>query len=85
MKEEVLFKQRVAFAGFLENMRKDKGISRSKVAQCLGLPEQIIKEWECAKRHIDIAELRAYCQVIDLPLVDCMTFLENVLDKLQDS
>lgn len=85
MIKEVLSRQRIVLAGFLEDMRKDKGFSRSQVAQCLGLSEQIIEEWECAKRHMDIAELRAYCRAIDLPLINCIEFLEKMFDLLKNS
>lgn len=77
--------QRVILAAFLADMRKGSGKSQIELAQALGLTEQIIEEWETGKRNMDIAELRTYCQAIDLPLADCIAFLEKMFSQISDS
>lgn len=83
--EDKYSQQRVILAAFLADMRKGSGKSQIELAQTLGLTEQIIEEWESGERHIDISELRAYCQAIDLPLADCIAFLEKMFSQISDS
>ncbi|MHB1459285.1 MAG: helix-turn-helix domain-containing protein [Armatimonadota bacterium] len=82
MEKDNLSQQRTVLAAFLEDMRKGNELSRLDLAEKLGITEQIIEEWERGERHMDIAELRAYCLAIDLPLTDCIAFLERIFEKL---
>lgn len=84
MEKDKLSTQRLIFGAFLEDMRKTKKQSRSQLAKTLGLTEQVIEEWEQGKRRMDITELRAYCKAVNLPLADCVIFMEKVFDKIPD-
>ncbi len=84
MEQTNLTKQRIILGAFLCDMRKGKGLSLCDLAGKLGLTEDTIEKWESGERHMDIAELRAYCRAIDLPLVDCIAFVEGIYEKMPD-
>ena len=82
MNQDKLSKLRAIFAAFLEDARRSKGLTREQVAQRLQVTEDLIEEWECGDRLIDLIELRAYCQAIGLPVKDAVVFLEAISDRL---
>lgn len=84
MNKDDLSSLRAAFAAFLREARESKGFSSQQASQRMGVTDEIIEEWECGKRPIDLVELRAYCQAIDLPLDKCIAFLEAVLETISD-
>ena len=73
---------RTTFATFLLDSREKLGYDRNQVSQRLGVAEKVIEEWECGKRPIDLVELRAYCQAIDLPLDECIAFLDTISEEV---
>jgi transcriptional regulator with XRE-family HTH domain len=72
---------RIIFAVFLETARKKHGLTHADVAKRMGATEEIVAQWETGKRDIDIAELRRYCQAVELTLDECIVFLECIFDE----
>lgn len=73
---------RSILAVFLEKARESRGFTRLEVAERLNVSEDIIEEWECGTRLLDLVELRAYCKAIDIPFNKCVAFIEAVFELL---
>lgn len=72
---------RIIFAVFLGSAREKNDLTQAEVAKRMGVTKEIVAQWEMGERDIDIAELRRYCQAVELTLDECMVFLECIFDE----
>lgn len=54
----------VALAKYLESLRLEKGISKSKLGSRLGVTNTVIKQTEQHERRLDLIELVRYCKAL---------------------
>lgn len=67
-------------AKFLRHLRKlrlQAGLRQSDVAAALGRPQSYVSKYESGEKTLDIFELIAICQVLNIPVVDIITWIEK--------
>lgn len=56
-------------AALLKTLREEQGLSQENLAQQLDQTVAYVKRVEQGARHLKMAELRAYCQALDIELL----------------
>lgn len=63
----------------LRQVRVDRGLRQSELAERLGKPQSFVSKYETGERRLDILELREICGVLDLSLTDFVRAFEEAL------
>lgn len=62
----------VDLAHYLERMRVDKGLSKSKLGSLISVSHTVIKQIETHERRIDLIELVRYCWALNVNPADAL-------------
>ena len=79
MEKSIYSKEYSLFLEQLRNAREEKGLTQTEVAERLGQSQSFVSKVERGERRIDIVELRAFCQVMDLRFVDLVKQFERAI------
>lgn len=69
------------FLRLLREARKKKGMTQAELAERLGETQSWVSKCERGERRVDIVELRAFCQALDVPF---LSFVEALDTELPD-
>jgi transcriptional regulator with XRE-family HTH domain len=61
--------------------RKKAGLTQEEVAKRLGKPQSYISKCQSGERRVDIIELRAICEAMEIPLHKFTRQLESKLSE----
>lgn len=83
MEKSIYSEQYSVFLGCLREEREKAGITQVQLADRLGerATQSFVSKCERGERRLDIAELRAFCQAIGIPLDDFVRRVEAVLNS----
>ena len=62
----------------LRDMRLEAGLNQVSLANRLGHPQSYISKYESGERRIDVLELRAICEALEVSLVEFVRRLEDL-------
>ena len=79
MNKELNRKRRKYFWEVMVIERKYKMLSQEDVAQKTGISQDIISKIEKGKRRMDVIEMIAYCEALDLSLTELAAKIESRL------
>ncbi|MBR2220623.1 MAG: helix-turn-helix domain-containing protein [Clostridia bacterium] len=51
---------------FIANIRKEKGLTQSKLAEKIQVSEKTISKWECGKGFPDVASILPLCEALEI-------------------
>lgn len=83
MEKSIYSKEYSLFLEQLRNAREEKGLTQTDVAQRLGQTQSFVSKVERGERRIDIVELRAFCQAIEISLHLFVKRIDRYLNKRQ--
>ena len=63
----------------LRQLRKEKGITQTEVAQALGYQTSAVSKIERGQIRLDVVQLRTYCQAVGITLGEFVARLEESL------
>jgi transcriptional regulator with XRE-family HTH domain len=79
MEKSVFTEEYGAFLALLRQARKAAGITQVQMAERLAQTQSWISKCERGERRLDIIEVRAFCEVIGIPLPEFSERLETTL------
>jgi len=69
----------IAFLDLLRAVREEAGLTQQIVATKLGTTQTIISKCERGERRLDVIELRDWCAVLGVNMLDFIARLETIL------
>ena len=81
MQKSIYTAQHRIFLDLLRQTRTEAGVTQSELAAMLQVPQSRVSDYERGERRLDLLELRAYCDALNLPLPDFITRLEAMLTE----
>lgn len=67
----------------LKEIRQERGIRQTELADRLGVPQSFVSKYESGDRRLDILELRKVCEAIGVPFEEFIRELEESLNETQ--
>ena len=65
----------------LRELRTQKGLTQVQLAEDLGKPQSFVSKYEMGERRLDLIEIRAVCECLDVTLSEFVMDLESRLAK----
>ncbi|MEB3279205.1 MAG: helix-turn-helix transcriptional regulator [Lyngbya sp.] len=81
MKKSVFSEDYKCFLKLLREIRERAGLTQEEIAERLETTQSIISKCERGERRLDIVELKAWCQALDIPLSVFIAEFEKALNK----
>ena len=81
MKKSLFSDDYKCFLKLLRQVRERAGITQEQIAERLETTQSIISKCERGERRLDIIELKAWCQALDIPLPVFIAEFEETLNK----
>lgn len=78
-RKSIYTKEYAVFIETLREMRLQRGVSQVDLAKGLGVTQSFISKCERGERRLDVIELRNWCRVFQMSLVDFALELEGEL------
>lgn len=72
-------KKQEALLSLLRQVREEKGLRQTDVADALGCPQSVVSKYEAGERRLDLIELHDLCAVLGIPLREFVTRFEHSL------
>lgn len=69
------------FLDLLREVRERAGLTQGQLAERLETTQSVISKCERGERRLDIVELKAWCEALDLSLPSFISELEKTLNK----
>jgi len=69
------------FLDLLREVRERAGLTQGQLAERLETTQSVISKCERGERRLDIVELKAWCEALDLALPSFISELEETLNK----
>ncbi len=66
----------------LKQIRHDKGIRQTELAEKLGVPQSYVSKYEAGDRRLDLLELRQICDAMGISIYE---FIEKLEDRLNET
>lgn len=79
MQKSIFSPNYMAFVAYLQQKRKEHGLSQVQMARRLGKAQGFVSKSECGERRMDVIELREFCQAMGMSLEEFVRGLEVVL------
>lgn len=79
MEKSIYSQEYSLFLAQLRNAREEKGLTQTDVAQKLGQTQSFVSKVERGERRLDVVELRAFCDAINIPFPKFISHMERVL------
>ena len=67
------------FLRLLKTTRREAGLNQEQVAARLGKTQTFVSKCERGERRVDIVEVRAFCEAIDISFPSFISEFENLL------
>ena len=64
----------------LREMRLEKGLRQGDLAKRLGTPQSFVSKYEAGERRLDLLEIRAICNSLDISFVKFIETLEGKIN-----
>lgn len=80
MKNSIYRKDYQQFLGVLKEVRLEKQLHQSEVAESLNKPQSYISKCESGERRVDVVELKEICLAMGLSLTEFVKKLESRKD-----
>lgn len=64
----------------LRELRLQKGLRQGDLAKRLGAPQSFVSKFEAGERRLDLLEIRAICNALDVSFVEFVKTLERKLN-----
>lgn len=61
----------------LASIRQLKGITQSKLSECLGKPQSYVSKYENLERRLDLLEVMAICECLDYEINELISTLQE--------
>ena len=81
MEKSVFTKEYGIFLRVLRQARKERGLTQAQLAERLHETQSWISKVERAEHRLDLMELRAFCQALDIPLAEFVQQVEKALTE----
>lgn len=81
MKKTIHSKEHRILISLLREIREDKSLTQSQLAELIGSDQTFISKIENSERRIDLIELRVICKALNQPFLE---FVEQLESKLKD-
>lgn len=78
-RKSIYTKDYAVFVETLREMRVERGVSQVDLAKGLGVTQSFISKCERGERRLDCIELRNWCRVLQMSLVEFAKELESEL------
>ena len=82
MEKSIATKEYRLFLRHLRHLRKRAGLTQVQLAERLGEPQSFVSKCEAGERRIDLIELRAICEAMDVSFI---TFIDEFDQAVQRS
>lgn len=84
MEKSIFTKKYALFLSQLRTARTAAGLTQEQVAERLGQTQSFVSKCERGERRIDIVELRAFCQAIEISFADFILQLETTIQQIDE-
>lgn len=81
MKKSLFSEDYRCFLKLLREVRERAGLTQKQIAERLETTQSIISKCERGERRLDVVELKAWCQALDIPLPVFIAEFEKALNK----
>lgn len=81
MKKSLFSEDYKCFLDLLREVRERVGLTQEQIAERLETTQSVVSKCERGERRLDIVELRAWCQALDIPLPVFIAEFEKALNK----
>jgi transcriptional regulator with XRE-family HTH domain len=81
MEKSVFHRNYALFLSCLRCARKSAGLTQQEVAERLQQTQSFVSKCERGERRIDVIELLAFCQAIDISIEDFIDQLKHILEQ----
>jgi transcriptional regulator with XRE-family HTH domain len=81
MKKSLFSEDYKCFLKLLREVRERAGLTQEQIAERLETTQSIISKCERGERRLDVVELKAWCQALDIPLPVFIAEFEKAFDK----
>lgn len=81
MKKSLFSEDYKCFLDLLREVRERVGLTQEQIAERLETTQSVVSKCERGERRLDIVELRAWCQALDMPLPVFIAEFEKALKK----
>ena len=81
MKKSLFSEDYRCFLKLLREVRERAGLTQEQIAERLETTQSIISKCERGERRLDIVELKAWCQALDISLPVFITEFEKALEE----
>jgi transcriptional regulator with XRE-family HTH domain len=81
MKKSLFSEDYKCFLKLLREVRERAELTQEQIAERLDTTQSIVSKCERGERRLDIVELKAWCQALDIPLPVFIAEFEKALDK----
>ncbi|MBE6800391.1 MAG: helix-turn-helix transcriptional regulator [Ruminococcaceae bacterium] len=68
---------------FISELRKEKALTQKELAEKLNVTDKAVSKWETGRSAPDIALLTALSEILGVTVVDIITVVLNVRNKLK--
>lgn len=81
MKKSLFSEDYKCFIRLLREVRERAGLTQEQIAERLETTQSIISKCERGERRLDVVELKAWCQALDISLPAFITEFEKALEE----
>lgn len=81
MKKSLFSEDYKCFLDLLREVRERVGLTQEQIAERLETTQSVVSKCERGERRLDIVELKAWCQALDIPLPVFIAEFEEALNK----
>ena len=74
-------KKQVALLSVLKQIREEKGLRQTDVANALGCPQSVVSKYESGERRLDLIELRDVCKALGVSFIAFVRRFERLVDR----
>lgn len=67
----------IKFLRHMRELRLQAGLRQSDVANALGRPQSYVSKYESGEKTLDVFELVAICQVLNIPVAEIIAWIEK--------
>ena len=85
MDKTIYTKDYAVFLCCLRKVRKEAGLTQVQLAERINQTQSFVSKCERGERHIDVIDLRIFCQAIGISLVEFIQQLELALEDSEKS
>jgi transcriptional regulator with XRE-family HTH domain len=81
MKKSLFSEDYRHFLKLLREVRERAGLTQEQIAERLETTQSVVSKCERGERRLDIVEVKAWCQALEIPLPVFITEFEKALNK----